>query len=121
MGETATHHENEYVELNFHDLTSLYRSASTKKMHSRRILTAAARDRAQIISVGSVVDKVALGQVFLRVLRFFPVRIIPLLLHIHSYIIWWMDKGPVSGRSSNEAQSHLIAITTTVTILIPAD
>jgi hypothetical protein len=33
--------------------------------------------------VGFVVDKVALGQVFLRVLRFFPVSIIPPLLNIH--------------------------------------
>jgi hypothetical protein len=33
--------------------------------------------------VGFVVDKVALGQVFLRVLRFSPVTIIPPLLHIH--------------------------------------
>jgi hypothetical protein len=30
-----------------------------------------------------VVDKVALGQVFVRVLRFFPANIIPPLLHIH--------------------------------------
>jgi hypothetical protein len=32
--------------------------------------------------VGLVVDKVALGQVFLRVLRFSPANIIPPLLHI---------------------------------------
>jgi hypothetical protein len=44
---------------------------------SRRPLTAAARFRAQVNSVGFVVDKVALGQVFLRVLRFRPVNIIP--------------------------------------------
>jgi hypothetical protein len=31
--------------------------------------------------VGFVVDKVALGQVFLRVLRFSPVNFIPPLLH----------------------------------------
>jgi hypothetical protein len=42
-----------------------------------------------------VVDRVALGQVFLRVLRCSPVNIIPPLLHIHSCIIWEMDKGPV--------------------------
>jgi hypothetical protein len=34
-------------------------------------------------SVGFVVDKVAMGQVFLRVLRFPPVIIIPPILHIH--------------------------------------
>jgi hypothetical protein len=33
--------------------------------------------------VGFVVDKVALGQLFLRVLRFSPANIIPPLLHIH--------------------------------------
>jgi hypothetical protein len=33
--------------------------------------------------VGFVVDKVALGQVFLQVLRFSPANIIPPLLHIH--------------------------------------
>jgi hypothetical protein len=36
-----------------------------------------------LIHMGFVVDKVALGQVFLRVLRFSPVSIIPPLLHIH--------------------------------------
>jgi hypothetical protein len=40
-------------------------------------LTAAARIRAQVNPVGFVVDKVAVGQVFLRVLRFSPVNIIP--------------------------------------------
>jgi hypothetical protein len=40
---------------------------------SRRPLTAETRVRAGSIHVGFVVDKVALGQVFLRVLRFFPV------------------------------------------------
>jgi hypothetical protein len=32
-----------------------------------------------------------------RVLWYFPVNIIPSLLHIHSYIILGMDKGPVRG------------------------
>jgi hypothetical protein len=43
---------------------------------SRRPLTAAAWFRAQVNPVGFVVDKVALGQVFLQVLRFSPVNII---------------------------------------------
>jgi hypothetical protein len=43
----------------------------------RRPLTAAARVRAQVNLVGFVVDKVVVGQVFLRVLRFYPVNIIP--------------------------------------------
>jgi hypothetical protein len=38
---------------------------------------------AQISPMGFVSDKVALGQVSLRVLRYFPVSIIPPLLHIH--------------------------------------
>jgi hypothetical protein len=44
---------------------------------SRRPLTAAAWVRARVNTVGFVVGKVALGQVFLRVLRFSPVNIIP--------------------------------------------
>jgi hypothetical protein len=44
---------------------------------SRRPLTAESRVRARVNTCGFVVDKVALGQVFLRVLRFSPVSIIP--------------------------------------------
>jgi hypothetical protein len=42
---------------------------------SRRPFTAAAWVRAQVNPVGFVADKVALGQVFLRVLRFSPLNI----------------------------------------------
>jgi hypothetical protein len=45
---------------------------------SRRPPTVKARFRSQ---VGFVVDKVALGQVFPRVLRFSPVNFIPPVLH----------------------------------------
>jgi hypothetical protein len=48
---------------------------------SRRPLTAAARVRTQVNPVGFVVDKVALVQVLLRVLRFSPVNIIPPWAH----------------------------------------
>jgi hypothetical protein len=48
--------------------------------------------------VGFGVAKVALGQVFVGVLRLSPVSIIPSLLRIHSSITWGMDNGPVSGR-----------------------
>jgi hypothetical protein len=58
--------------------------------------------------VGFVVDKVALEYVFLQVIRFSPANIIPPLPHIHSYIIWEMDKGPVSGCRSTETYSHYI-------------
>jgi hypothetical protein len=44
---------------------------------SRQHLTAAARDRARVNSVGFEVDKVSLEQVFLHVIRFYPVNIIP--------------------------------------------
>jgi hypothetical protein len=44
---------------------------------SRWHLTAAARVRAQVNPVGFVVEQVALGQVFLRVLRFSRFNIIP--------------------------------------------
>jgi hypothetical protein len=44
---------------------------------SSQPFTAAARVRAQVYKVGFVVDRVTLGQIFLRVLRFSPVNIIP--------------------------------------------
>jgi branched-subunit amino acid transport protein len=56
---------------------------------SRRPLTSEAwvRDRINPFAV----DKVALGQVFLRVLRFSPVSIIPPWLY-KTHIIWKMCK-----------------------------
>ena len=48
---------------------------------SRRPLTADARVSAGSVRVGFMVDKVALGQVSLRVLRFSPVDFIPPVLH----------------------------------------
>jgi hypothetical protein len=58
------------------------------------------------VHVGFVVDKVAPGQVFLRVVRFSPVNTIPPLLYIHSCIIWGMNNGPFSGLSSTETKSQ---------------
>jgi hypothetical protein len=52
--------------------------------------------------LGFVVDKMALERIFLRVLQFSRVSIIPPLLHIRSCIIWGTDSGPVRGRSSTE-------------------
>jgi hypothetical protein len=46
-------------------------------------LTAKAGFASVLVHVGSVVEKLAQGQVFSRVLRFSPVTIIPPLLHIH--------------------------------------
>jgi hypothetical protein len=56
--------------------------------------------------VGFVVVKVALGQVFLRVLKFSPLNITALYVAFHS-ITWRTNKRPVKGRSS-ETQSHPI-------------
>jgi hypothetical protein len=53
------------------------------------------------------VDKLALGQVFLRVLLFPPVSIIPPRLSIQSHNTRGMNNRPVSGRSS-ETLSHPI-------------
>jgi hypothetical protein len=60
------------------------------------------------VHVGFVVDKITLTQVFLRVLQFSPVSIIPLLLHIHACIIWGIDNGPVSGCSFTPSQQYKI-------------
>jgi hypothetical protein len=48
---------------------------------SRWPLTAETRVRSRSVHVEFVVDKVALGQVFPRVLRFSPVNFIPPVLH----------------------------------------
>jgi hypothetical protein len=48
---------------------------------SRRPRTADAKFDPRTVHVGFVVDKAALGQVFPRVLRFFPVNFIPPVLH----------------------------------------
>jgi hypothetical protein len=47
----------------------------------------------------------ALGQAFLRVLRFCPVSIISPLLHVYSYISWRMDEKPIRDPVS-QTQSH---------------
>jgi hypothetical protein len=72
---------------------------------SRGPLTAEAQIRARI-SVGFVVGKVTLGQVFSKFFGF------TLSVSFHRrfpypYIIWGMNNRPVSGRSS-ETQSHPI-------------
>jgi hypothetical protein len=43
--------------------------------------------------VGFVVDKVAMGQVHLKIIQSSPVSIIPPLIHMPSRIMWGMDKG----------------------------
>jgi hypothetical protein len=48
---------------------------------SRRPPTAEAPFDPKLVHVGFVVDKVALRQVFSRIIRFFPVNFIPSVLH----------------------------------------
>jgi hypothetical protein len=62
-------------------VTFSYTDRAVAQAVSRRPLTAEARVRPESVHVGFVVDKVALGQVFPRVLRFSPVNLIPPMLH----------------------------------------
>jgi hypothetical protein len=48
------------------------------------------------VHVGFMVDRVAVGQVFLQLLRFSPVSIIPM----YSYFTWVMNIRPFGGCSS---------------------
>jgi hypothetical protein len=64
---------------------------------SHWLLIAGARVRDQGNHVGFVVDKMEMGQVSLRLLRFPLVNIIPPLPHIHSWIIFETENGPISG------------------------
>jgi hypothetical protein len=51
------------------------------------------------VHMGFVVDKVTLGQIFLRILRFTPVSVIPSVFSI--LIIWGMKNRSIGDRSSN--------------------
>lgn len=53
-----------------------------------------------------VKEKLALSQVYLWVLRYFPINIIPSLLHMHSYIIWGWTNSPLETRSRGHTVSH---------------
>jgi hypothetical protein len=59
------------------------------------------------VHAGFVVDKMALGQVFSIVLSF-ATSITPLMLNIHSLIIWLMNNGLVRSLVSTQTQSHSI-------------
>jgi hypothetical protein len=54
-----------------------------------------------------VVDKVALGQVFLRLLRFPPVSIIPPVLHTHLYLHTVLQRR-TNGRSLGTSQKAML-------------
>jgi hypothetical protein len=90
---------------------SLYYN-STNKMNLgskyRTTLTAEARVHARVSPCGIFGGQSGNGTDFFPVLRFYPFSIIPPLLHIHSCLIWGVDKAPVSGRSSTETLFHPI-------------
>jgi hypothetical protein len=87
------------------ELRRLVWGRATAQAVSRRLLTTEDGFAPRAVHVGFVVDKVALGQVFLPVLLLYAASIIPPLLHIDSCIIWGMNNGPVS---SPVPQKHSI-------------
>jgi hypothetical protein len=70
---------------------------------SCRLLTARSSVRVELIAL----EKVALGQFFLRVLRFFPTNVIPPMLHIPSDIIWGCTLGPLAAQVRTDIVSPL--------------
>ena len=64
---------------------------------SRRSLTANARVRSHISHMGFVVDKVALGDFYLRVLRFCPIRIVPSGCTLFIHLFFFMARQPYMG------------------------
>jgi branched-subunit amino acid transport protein len=66
-----------------------------------------------------VVDEVALGQIFRRILRFSPVSVIAPLLHIDLCTFCRVNNGPViSGPISTETQSHSIVTIKIMDLLV---
>jgi hypothetical protein len=70
-----------------------------------RLLTVETCVRSQDTPCG-IYDEWSGSEVFLRVLLFFPVNIIPPLLFIHSYATWGVDNETLSGRSYIGTASH---------------
>jgi hypothetical protein len=68
-----------------------------------------------------MVDKLGLGQVFLRVLRFFPVNIIPTWLSkLTACIVSGMNNRAIGGRRS-ETQSYPIDMTIIIILVRPTE
>lgn len=67
------------------------------------------------VHTGFAVDKVALRQVFLRVLQSYPDGITPPLLHINSCVVWEMVKGTIMSR--DEVSPHCNNCSTEVSVL----
>lgn len=57
-----------------------------------------------------VVEKVALGQVFIQVFWFSPASNIPLLFLIRSCIVHELVNGPINDHSSTETHSFALVI-----------
>jgi hypothetical protein len=76
----------------------------------RWLVPSLSQRRPESVHVGFVVDRLALGQGFLRVLPFFPLVIISQELHIH--IIWGINNKASEG-SSSETKSRPIDINNT--------
>jgi hypothetical protein len=81
-------------------------AAAIAQAISRRLPTAAARVRSQVTSVGFVVDKVALGQVFSEHFGFLCKFSFHRLLQNHCHIVWGWYNRPNSGRPTKWTQSH---------------
>ena len=60
--------------------------AIAQAVSRRRFVPAEARVDPRSVHVRFMVDKVVLGRVFLRIRRYFPVSIIPPILHYHSRV-----------------------------------
>jgi hypothetical protein len=70
----------------FFGLISFFNDCAMAKAVISGLSPRAAEFDTRIVNVVFVVDRVALGQVFLPVLRFFPVTIISPFLHTHLYL-----------------------------------
>jgi hypothetical protein len=68
--------------LDFHT-SNVMQNAIPAKPWLRLLVPSLSLRRPGSVRVGFVMDKVAVGQVFLQVLHFSPVNIIPLRLHTH--------------------------------------
>jgi hypothetical protein len=74
---------------------SYWQGHAIAQVVSDQLLSAESRFSAQCGPCRFVMEKVTLTQGFVTGCQFSPVGIVSPLLHIHSYIMWGMDKGPI--------------------------